>query len=396
MTSAAVAEQVRALRMEAAPGIRVLVGLRSLDVENYLRLWASRSGLVSSANLAYEWLRRTGLDGIALTNLVVGRHTVDVYVQFLKQLRALFREDYLIVFGFLHRESHEHDDAYTEAALRTIARLCSFTVFESHDVRPRPCRSFVLNALGSYRNAISNDTIASSMAKIRRLGLPTAQTCVSLSLAVMRFLLYDQPRRLGQICHNYFPESYSMHCREWTQVRYERGAEANTALVHRRPIAVAEILDSFDNETTLANKVSALVQRSEASCVAVYNVEMDDVTGVCETETPYSRLSAVATALRGATLKKSTVTTATPARRQPQPTPTSAIPRSPMMSGTRRRRKVLKRVLKAVRRRRLWPRRLGQRRMADALQSSFAPVQLLDGIFTADFTHSTAPPAIDS
>ncbi|KAK8765899.1 hypothetical protein V5799_007312 [Amblyomma americanum] len=123
MTSAAVAEQVRALRMEAAPGIRVLVGLRSLDVENsYLRLWASRSGLVSSANLAYEWLRRTGLDGIALTNLVVGRHTVDVYVQFLKQLRVLFREDYLIVFGFLHRESHEHDDAYTEAALRTISR----------------------------------------------------------------------------------------------------------------------------------------------------------------------------------------------------------------------------------------------------------------------------------
>ncbi|XP_077489266.1 uncharacterized protein LOC144100101 isoform X2 [Amblyomma americanum] len=88
MTSAAVAEQVRALRMEAAPGIRVLVGLRSLDVENsYLRLWTSRSGLASTANLAYEWLRRTGLDGIALTNLVVGRHTVDVYVQFLKAVQ---------------------------------------------------------------------------------------------------------------------------------------------------------------------------------------------------------------------------------------------------------------------------------------------------------------------
>ncbi|XP_054923628.1 uncharacterized protein [Dermacentor andersoni] len=256
MTTAAMAEQVRALRSESAPGLRLLVGLRPLDVENtYVRLWSNRSGLAASANLAYEWVRRAGLDGIALTNLVVGRHTVDAYVNFLKRLRALFREDYLIVFGFFHRESHEHDHAYTENAIRTIVRLCSFTVFEAHDVRPRPCRSFVMNALDEYRYAISNATIMSSLAVIRRLGVPRDQTCVSMSLAVMRFLLYDQPRRFGQVCHNYFPESYSMHCREWTEIRYERGAVANTALVHRRAVAVAEIMDSFDNETTLARKV---------------------------------------------------------------------------------------------------------------------------------------------
>ncbi|KAK8765181.1 hypothetical protein V5799_032209 [Amblyomma americanum] len=209
MTSAAVAEQVRALRMEAAPGIRVLVGLRSLDVENsYLRLWASRSGLASTANLAYEWLRRTGLDGIALTNLVVGRHTVDIYVQFLK--------------------------------------------------------------------------------------------------------------------------------------------------------------------------VSALVQRSEVSCVAVYNVEMDDATGVCETETPYSRLSAVATALRGATLKKSTITTAAPTRRTKLVT-TSPTPPSPMMAAASRRRKVLKRVSKAVRRRHWLQGVRRQQRAADTLRSSSARVQIVGG-----------------
>ncbi|KAH6942262.1 hypothetical protein HPB50_002082 [Hyalomma asiaticum] len=316
MTTAAMAEQMRALRAESAPGIRLLAGLRSLEVENaYVRLWSNRSGVAASANLAYEWVRRAGLDGIALTNLVVGRHTVDVYVDFLKRLRALFREDYLIVFGFFHRESHEHDHAYTENAIRTIVRLCSFTVFEAHDVRPRPCRSFVLNALNGYRNAISNTTIVSSLDTIRRLGVPRDQTCVSMSLAVMRFLLYDRPRRMGQICHNYFPEAYSMHCREWTEIRYERGAVANTALAHRRAMAVAEIMDSFDNETTLAHKarihdmsreVKVLIRNSGIPCVAVYNVELDDATGICESETPYSRLTAVATALRGTTLTRPT------------------------------------------------------------------------------------------
>ncbi|KAH9365505.1 hypothetical protein HPB48_016283 [Haemaphysalis longicornis] len=123
ITTAAVAEQVRALRSIAAPGIRLLLGLRSQDVENsYLRLWANRSAMAASANLAYEWVRRTGFDGIALTSLVVGRHTVDIYAEFLKRLRALFREDYLIVFGFFHREDHEHEAAYTENVLQSIIR----------------------------------------------------------------------------------------------------------------------------------------------------------------------------------------------------------------------------------------------------------------------------------
>ncbi|KAH7950046.1 hypothetical protein HPB49_018997 [Dermacentor silvarum] len=351
MTTAAMAEQVRALRSESAPGIRLLAGLRSLEVENaYVRLWSNRSGLAASANLAYEWVRRAGLDGIALTNLVVGRHTVDVYVNFLKRLRALFREDYLIVFGFFHRESHEHDHTYTEDAIRTIVRLCSFTVFEAHDARPRPCRSFVMNALDGYRNAISNATIVSSLAVIRRLGVPRDQTCVSMSLAVMRFLLYDRPRRLGQVCHNYFPEAYSMHCREWTEIRYERGAVANTALAHRRAMAVAEIMDSFDNETTLAHKVAALVRNSGIPCVAVYNVELDDATGICESVTPYSRLTAVATALRGTTLTKRTTA-------KPKSTLRKAIE---AVNGTepsettvgRHRHKVRRRVLVAVKKRR--------------------------------------------
>ncbi|XP_070380394.1 uncharacterized protein [Dermacentor albipictus] len=302
MTTAAMAEQVRALRSESAPGLRLLVGLRPLDVENtYVHLWSNRSGLAASANLAYEWVRRAGLDGIALTNLVVGRHTVDAYVNFLKRLRALFREDYLIVFGFFHRESHEHDHAYTENAIRTIVRLCSFTVFEAHDVRPRPCRSFVMNALDGYRYAISNATIMSSLAVIRRLGVPRDQTCVSMSLAVMRFLMYDRPRRFGQVCHNYFPESYSM--------------------------------------------VAALVRSSGIPCVAVYNVELDDATGSCDSETPYSRLTAVATALRGATIAKQTtaVSKSTPRKGAVGPSETTV---------SRHRHKVRKRVLVAVKRRR--------------------------------------------
>ncbi|KAH7942881.1 hypothetical protein HPB52_002058 [Rhipicephalus sanguineus] len=314
MTTAAMAEQVRALRAEAAPGIRLLAGLRSLEVENaYVRLWSNRSGVAASANLAYEWVRRAGLDGIALTNLVVGRHTVDVYVDFLKRLRALFREDYLIVFGFFHRESHEHDHTYTENAIRTIV---------------------------------------SSLATIRRLGVPRSQTCVSISLAVMRFLLYDRPRRLGQVCHNYFPEAYSMHCREWTEIRYERGAVANTALVHRRAMAVAEIMDSFDNETTLAHKVKALVRNAGIPCVAAYNVELDDATGICESETPYSRLTAVATALRGTTLTKRT--TAAP----PKPVPRKAIAKGHSAAETsptvapHHRHRMRKRVLVAVKKKR--------------------------------------------
>ncbi|KAL1427115.1 hypothetical protein MTO96_017721 [Rhipicephalus appendiculatus] len=337
MTTAAMAEQVRALRAESAPGVRLLAGLRSLEVENaYVRLWSNRSGVAASANLAYEWVRRAGLDGIALTNLVLGRHTVDVYVGFLKRLRALFREDYLIVFGFFHRESHEHDHVYTENAIRTIVRLCSFTIFEAHDVRPRPCRSFVLNALNGYRNAMTNTTIVSSLATIRRLGVSRDQTCVSMSLAVMRFLLYDRPRRLGQVCHNYFPEAYSMHCREWTEIRYERGAMANTALVHRRAMAV-----------------KALVRNSGIPCVAVYNVELDDATGVCESETPYSRLTAVATALRGATLTKRT-TTAPPksVRRKAIANDHSAAKPSPSTVAPHHRHRLRKRVGVAVKRRR--------------------------------------------
>ncbi|XP_075559432.1 uncharacterized protein LOC142590921 [Dermacentor variabilis] len=274
MTTAAMAEQVRALRAESAPGLRLLVGLRPLDVENaYVRLWSNRSGLAASANLAYEWVRRAGLDGIALTNLVVGRHTVDAYVNFLKM---------------------------------------------------------------------------SSLAVIRRLGVPRDQTCVSMSLAVMRFLLYDQPRRFGQVCHNYFPESYSMHCREWTEIRYERGAVANTALVHRRAVAVAEIMDSFDNETTLARKVSALVRSSGIPCVAVYNVELDDATGTCDSETPYSRLTAVATALRGATIAKQTTTAVS------KSTPRKAVDNvePEETTASRHRHKVRRRVLVAVKRRR--------------------------------------------
>ncbi|XP_049274002.1 uncharacterized protein LOC119400960 [Rhipicephalus sanguineus] len=278
MTTAAMAEQVRALRAEAAPGIRLLAGLRSLEVENaYVRLWSNRSGVAASANLAYEWVRRAGLDGIALTNLVVGRHTVDVYVDFLK---------------------------------------------------------------------------VSSLATIRRLGVPRSQTCVSISLAVMRFLLYDRPRRLGQVCHNYFPEAYSMHCREWTEIRYERGAVANTALVHRRAMAVAEIMDSFDNETTLAHKVKALVRNAGIPCVAAYNVELDDATGICESETPYSRLTAVATALRGTTLTKRT--TAAP----PKPVPRKAIAKGHSAAETsptvapHHRHRMRKRVLVAVKKKR--------------------------------------------
>ncbi|KAH8037017.1 hypothetical protein HPB51_008343 [Rhipicephalus microplus] len=338
MTTAAMAEQVRALRAESAPGIRILAGLRSMEVENtYVHLWSNRSGLAASANLAYEWVRRAGLDGIALTNVVLGRHTVDVYEGFLKRLRALFREDYLIVFGFFHRESHEHDHVYTENAIRTIrtltiiisvmfgvsfqqktrlafsnasrGRLCTFTVFEAHDVRPRSCRSFVLNALNDYRNAISNATIVSSLATIRSLGVPLDQTCVSMSLAVMRFLLYDRPRRLGQVCHNYFAEAYSM--------------------------------------------VKTLVRNTGIPCVAVYNVELDDATGVCESETPYSRLTAVATALRGATLTKRT--TAAPPKLKPRKAIAgdhSTAEPSPSTVAPHPRHRVRKRVVVAVKKRR--------------------------------------------
>ncbi|XP_075724934.1 uncharacterized protein LOC142767333 [Rhipicephalus microplus] len=279
MTTAAMAEQVRALRAESAPGIRILAGLRSLEVENtYVHLWSNRSGLAASANLAYEWVRRAGLDGIALTNVVLGRHTVDVYEGFLK---------------------------------------------------------------------------VSSLATIRSLGVPLDHTCVSMSLAVMRFLLYDRPRRLGQVCHNYFAEAYSMHCREWTEIRYERGAVANTALVHRRATAAAEIMDSFDNETTLAHKVKALVRNTGIPCVAVYNVELDDATGVCESETPYSRLTAVATALRGATLTKRT--TAAPPKLKPRKAIAgdhSTAEPSPSTVAPHPRHRVRKRVVVAVKKRR--------------------------------------------
>ncbi|KAM7297367.1 uncharacterized protein ISCGN_022519 [Ixodes scapularis] len=96
----------------------------------------------------------------------------------------------------------------------------------------------------------------SSLAKLKRLGGGRGSGCVSLTLSVTRFLLYDHPRRLGQVCHNYFPEPFATHCREWTEVRYEKDAVANTALVHKRAMAVAEIMDTFDNETTLADKAS--------------------------------------------------------------------------------------------------------------------------------------------
>ncbi|XP_077548385.1 uncharacterized protein LOC144161628 [Haemaphysalis longicornis] len=266
LTAAAVAEQVRALRSLAAPGIRLIVGLRALDVENsYLRLWSNRSSLAASVNLAYEWVSRAGLDGIALTNLVVGRHTINIYAEFLK---------------------------------------------------------------------------VSSLNKIRRLALPRDQTCVSMGLGVIRFLLYDRPRRLGQVCHNYFAEAYSTHCREWTEIRFEHGALANTALVHRRAMAVAEIMDSFDNETTIAAKVWAALFHWNAACLALYNVELDDAGGACDSQTPYARLSAVATVMRQFTTTRQTRAATT----------TSATSPSTTISQTRAR--VLKRASVRVRRRR--------------------------------------------
>ncbi|EEC06485.1 hypothetical protein IscW_ISCW003486 [Ixodes scapularis] len=87
MGAAAVAEKMRFLRSQGGPkGVRLLVGLRSLDVENvYLGLWKGNgSALVAHANLVYEWLRDADLDGLALLNLAVGRDNVDVYAGFLK------------------------------------------------------------------------------------------------------------------------------------------------------------------------------------------------------------------------------------------------------------------------------------------------------------------------
>lgn len=79
------AEQMRSLRSETSPELKILTGLRALEVENvYLSLWSNRSGLAACANLVYEWVRRAGLDGVALINLAVGRHNIDTYVDFLK------------------------------------------------------------------------------------------------------------------------------------------------------------------------------------------------------------------------------------------------------------------------------------------------------------------------
>ncbi|XP_064478742.1 uncharacterized protein LOC135392045 isoform X2 [Ornithodoros turicata] len=291
--------RLRNIRSQS-PSLKILAGLRALEVESlYLRQWGNGSSLAAHVNLLYEWLRRVRLDGLAILGVSVGRHTVQLYAEFFRKLRALFREDFLIAFGFLHREDHAHDFFRTEDALKTFLGLCDLVVIESHDARPRPCRSFIVNPLGPYRGAVADVTVRSSLQKLRRLGPLSPNTgCVSLSLGVYRFLLYEPPRRLGQVCHNYFPEPFSMHCREWTEIRYDKEAVANTAVVHKRPPTVAEILDSFDNETTLANKVAALLRESTGVCLALYHVELDDERGFCESQTPYSRLRAVTSAMR--------------------------------------------------------------------------------------------------
>ncbi|XP_064479688.1 uncharacterized protein LOC135393026 [Ornithodoros turicata] len=282
-------------------GTKFLVSLWDARVQDtYQELFRDWSRATQVAGFAEAWLRRAGLDGLALVNLPFKSSNAYDLLGIFKALRAVLGGEFMLIFGF-HRVSSKKMELSTEKALRDITRITNFTFLETHDARPYNCRVFLPNAYRSLPEdeagfSITRELIWSA-GSVHLYPLEERRLCVTLSVAAFRFVLHATTSLgPGSRCYSYYAASFRQHCPDQNEngSTYDDAAMSLWWKVSNMGPPRATRLEAFDSADSIRHKLNLLLDEFPQLCVALYHADLEDYRGTCDNHgEPFARISAV-------------------------------------------------------------------------------------------------------
>ncbi|CAN7989508.1 unnamed protein product, partial [Ixodes hexagonus] len=278
------------LRRLASPGVKVLVALHES-----LLLSEKAESLAESTSVL---LRGTRLDGLAF-----------LYVTYTAaQLRALLPKlkvlhDTYVAAGLclaLSLQVLDYDVSQSEAMTSTlgdVSRHVDVLVLNTHNPGTLgPCRA-VPSTVAVQPKAPCLPTLAldTALGLARSIDETSAETpflCLSVDMRALRFGMYGSVSVHGA-CSSLVAHDLAAACSDaaWAPVHNV----SRESIVWRK----GSLLQTFDTAQALRERVQTIAALPN-TCVAAFNYDYDDFTGVCDDGVPHARLLAIREAL-GAT-----------------------------------------------------------------------------------------------
>ncbi|XP_037577997.2 uncharacterized protein LOC119460932 isoform X3 [Dermacentor silvarum] len=283
--------------LRAKTSLPLLVGVSAEQLSDfYARLWRNPPKMGHFARSAIEWLNLQGFDGIALLDQEVKAADVGRrYFHIVKRLHDEFsrvKRKLLIVVG-LSITDHEKTAEDVAEHLEDIARYSDYLILETHRIkRQGQCKLSLPSSFLEDGTLTSSVPIRTALAWMRILHVEnetSAHLCISFNMAALNFKTRKGDKNLT--CKNERWSNYRDVCS--SKDGYQIPVHVDGALGMYRTNQNA--WQTFDEETTLREKVERAVTLYPRLCVAAFYLEYEDSMGLCRPK--FSRLSEIAQTL---------------------------------------------------------------------------------------------------
>ncbi|XP_077486396.1 uncharacterized protein LOC144097609 [Amblyomma americanum] len=241
------------------------------------------SGPRTAAYVALQaagFLRRHALHGLALLNLDRTTRGLVKFAQIVHAMRSVFQPDLQIMLSVEIVDIHVPPKLLAKR-LRDLVKEVDILVFETHFYHSRGyCQKVAPSSYEAPRKAftVSMRTALSWMEALNQ----NQSICLSVNLAVLQFTSAgDRPT-----CERRGDVSYSETCdsRDWKIML----SNLSDSMVRRKET----IWQSYEEPKLLKEKVSKVISRQPAACMAAFNIDYDDYKPACGNAS-FPRLAAI-------------------------------------------------------------------------------------------------------
>lgn len=272
-----------------------LVAVSHDDISECLDKWKDPLALSHFVITTSSWITKNKFDGLAFLGLHVASDVMPTMHKMLQKFHEAFKENrprtLILMYGIQVR-NYKATSVELLQNLQKIARVVDYTILETHHSRiSSTCNALLPTSFREYSDLADNLPVVTALEWTKQLQssvVPMPNMCFSLNLASLHYTLKTTANSVGAPCDTEQLIPYNKTCLrgDWAGPILDDRA---IAAYHYRHNQWQSFLtpDSVTKMMRLALKVNPSV------CVAVYYVDYEDYTGICNRNQTFPRLTAV-------------------------------------------------------------------------------------------------------
>ncbi|XP_075552978.1 uncharacterized protein LOC142585834 isoform X1 [Dermacentor variabilis] len=263
---------------------RHLVGLNGNEMVELLMTANDRDRHEIAARMASAVLAAK-MQGLAILNFNRTSKTIESFGSVLEVIRSVFAKELTIIFGAEVLDFSLPAEIMGQR-LTKAAKHVDIFILQTHYRRPRGyCR---ISYPSTYRGDTPLVTLSAATAWARAMET-TNRVCVSYTLGVLQF---QKGNAMGPVaCDNVTLLDRADACdeKDW---EVDANNTKTLSVVRKKD----KFIQTFESPEFLAEKVSRTFSENPGSCVALFNVDLEDATGNCGSThaRKFARLAVVA------------------------------------------------------------------------------------------------------